>query len=319
MAHGLFLYAENLEGKIVHVDDVPNGLNCGCVCPHCHERLLARHGDINEHGFAHHSDVRKATLEICYNVIMYKLAEQIIQIKKRIHVPSYYGIFPERDITFSKVKINSDYEREDKQPDVIATTTDGKEYLIEFVFNEKVQHKKPIDYKNLTCLEVDLSKQSMETLEEFLLTSSNDKRWINNDDYFNQIERTYQKTNNQQKVVLANECHKCVLYYECPAGTIENNGNIYRLCRQKEYENKLAGMIQKDYSQKELKRIESQIATPPKVISERRSCYNCEYNIHWKNHGGMAYCDPYMSFNHANPIPHTYAEQCPHYSLREDV
>ena len=79
-------------------------------------------------------------------VILYKLAEQIIQTKKRIHAPSYYGIFPEKDIDFVEVKVDSYYERDDKQPDVIATTADGTQYLIEFTFDYKVQHKQAIDY-----------------------------------------------------------------------------------------------------------------------------------------------------------------------------
>ena len=90
---------------MVHVDSVPRGLRCGCTCPNCHEPLLARHGEKNEHGFAHHSDTRGANLNICYMVILYKLAEQIIQTKKRIHAPSYYAIFPEKDIDFVEVKV----------------------------------------------------------------------------------------------------------------------------------------------------------------------------------------------------------------------
>lgn len=168
----VFSWAENSEGKMVHVDTVPRGLQCNCVCPYCHERLMARHGDQREHGFAHHSDNRGANLEICYMVILYKLAEQIVQTHKRIHAPSYYGIFPEKDLEFETVKVDSRYDREDKQPDVIATTKDNKQYLIEFVFDYKVQHKKAIDYKNLNCIEIDLRNQKLETLEKFLLFST---------------------------------------------------------------------------------------------------------------------------------------------------
>ena len=68
----VFSWAEDAQGKMVHVDDVPRGLACGCVCPCCREKLLARHGDIKEHGFAHHSDNRGANLDICYRVVLYK-------------------------------------------------------------------------------------------------------------------------------------------------------------------------------------------------------------------------------------------------------
>lgn len=134
----IFSWAENADGKIVHVDEVPRGLQCGCSCPHCHEKLMARHGDVREHGFAHHSDNRGANLEICYRVTLYKLAEQIVQTKKRIYAPSYYDIFHPKHIEFVSVKIDSSYEREDKQPDVIATTSEGKQFMIEFTFNDKV-------------------------------------------------------------------------------------------------------------------------------------------------------------------------------------
>lgn len=46
-------YALNAEGKLVHVDDVPNGNKCGCICPACNEPLQARKGNKREHHFAH--------------------------------------------------------------------------------------------------------------------------------------------------------------------------------------------------------------------------------------------------------------------------
>ena len=80
----IFSWAENASGVMVHVDEVPQGRKCGCVCPRCHEELLARHGNIREHGFAHCSDKRGANLKICYAVTLYKLAEQIVKDGKRI-------------------------------------------------------------------------------------------------------------------------------------------------------------------------------------------------------------------------------------------
>lgn len=251
----VFSWAENEQGQMVHVDTVPRGLQCGCKCPYCHERLLARHGDVKQHGFAHHSDTRGANLKICYMVTMYKLAEHIIQSMKRVHAPSYYGIFPEKDIEFVDVRIDSRYERADKQPDVIGTTKEGQQYLIEFLFQYKIQHKTAIDYQNMNCLEIDLSNQTLETLETFLLSSSNDRKWVNNEAYFSQIESLYNKAGKMIRVVDESECKHCELacLYKCAAVpnqigmsrflVIENSGHSYRLCKillfqsyQKEYQ-----------------------------------------------------------------------------------
>lgn len=42
---GNFLtYAIDSHGKMVYIEDVPNGLACNCRCPQCHEALIARNG-----------------------------------------------------------------------------------------------------------------------------------------------------------------------------------------------------------------------------------------------------------------------------------
>ena len=239
----VFSWAENSNGEMVHVDSVPRGQQCGCICPCCHENLLARHGDVREHGFAHHSDNRGANLNICYEVTLYKLAEQIIKNKKKIHTSSYYDIFPATDIYFVDVKINSYYNREDKQPDVIAITEDGKQYLIEFTFNSKVQHKEKIDYKNLTCLEIDIANQTLESLESFLLASDKERKWLNNQIYFKGIEEKYRNNGKKIKVVEESICANCKIKYYCCGVkqknsldllVIEHSGKKYRLCKQKE-------------------------------------------------------------------------------------
>lgn len=40
-------------GEIVSIDDVERGLRCGCHCPSCEARLVARKGEENAHNFAH--------------------------------------------------------------------------------------------------------------------------------------------------------------------------------------------------------------------------------------------------------------------------
>lgn len=324
----VFSWAENAEGKMVHVDDVPRGLECGCTCPHCHEQLLARHGKVNTHGFAHHSETRGANLKICYMVIMYKLAEQIIQTKKRIHTPSYYSIYGDQDIEFVDVKIDSRYERYDKQPDVIATTQDGKQYLIEFVFKYKAYHKKAIDYKNLTCLEIDLSNQTLEKLESFLLASSEDRKWLNNEVFFSGIEETFHKVGKNVKVIPESDCSKCEIDSKCcvfKAYTIplviENSGKRYRLCIRDEYEKEIEAKknrlieerkrqaelarreeekreIQEQLRQAELARREEQKQLQEERYRqleqqspEEKTCFNCQNCLNWVNKTDQwAYC-----------------------------
>ncbi len=244
----VFSWAENSQGKMVHVDDVPRGLACGCVCPCCHERLLARHGDVKEHGFAHHSDSRGANLKICYMVSLYKLAEQIIETRKRVHVPSYYGIFPGKDIEFVEAKTDGRFERDDKQPDVMATSRDGKKYIIEFTFDYKVQHRQAVDYKNLNCLEINLSDQTLETVERFLLEDDKDRKWLNNQELFDSIEPRYEKANLCIRVKDEDDCRKCELYGACVgvrsknSGSlvvVENSGKRYRICKPELYEAEL--------------------------------------------------------------------------------
>lgn len=329
----IFSWAENEQGKMVHVDEVSRGLACNCKCPYCHERLLARHGEMKQHGFAHHSDTRGANLKICYMVIMYKLAEQIIQNAKRIHVPSYYGIFPETDIEFVDVRIDGRFEREDKQPDVVATTGEGQQYLIEFLFEQKVQHKAAIDYKNMNCLEIDLAGQKLETLEDFLLCSGDGRKWINNVTYFSQIEFKYCQAGKPVRVVDEAECKQCELegLFQC-AGvrgsnlrsmnrclTIEESGRFYRLCKTELFEMNRQELARK----KEERRVANQMQTAEPEAKGRasggqetyvsaalRTCFQCKLNLQWANCGGFANCGAWKRLNVPQKTPPSCAQTC---------
>lgn len=240
----VFSYAQNEQGEIVHVDSVPKGKHCKCVCPNCKEELIARHGLERQHGFAHHSKKRQANLEICYKVILYKLAEQLIATKKQIFAPSYYGIYKEGIINFDNIEIDNRYERSDKQPDVIATTKENQQYLIEFILDDIVQHNKDIFYHNLSCLEIDLSNQTLESLENFLFSSSENRRWINNEICFNGIEERYQKFDKSIKKKNEEDCNLCKIKHSCCAVKdpksdgfliIKNNGQLFRLCKTNDF------------------------------------------------------------------------------------
>lgn len=316
----VFSWAEDAQGKMVHVDDVPRGLACGCVCPCCYEKLLARHGDVKEHGFAHHSDNRGANLKICYMVILYKLAEQIIQTRKKIHAPSYYGIFKEKDIEFVDVKIDGRYEREDKQPDVIATTKDNQQYIIELTFDYKVQHKQVIDYKSLNCLEINLSNQTLETVEKFLLEENTDRTWINNQAYFDNIETCYRKADKHIIIKDVDECKGCKLYKKCVGVkkgsssllVINNNGKHYRICKPEQYKVAIEDLNNrlKAAEERHKQNVQNREANP--MHPNERTCFMCKRNLEWRNRPdvNIAHCGAYMSIGVPKNTPPDRAKNC---------
>ena len=338
----IFSWAENANGIMVHVDSVPHGLNCGCTCPCCHERLLARHGEIRAHGFAHHSDNRGANLKICYMVIMYKLAEQIIQQEKKIHVPSYYGIFRDKDITFSKVIVDDRYDRIDKQPDVIAITPDGNQYLIEFTFAYKVQHKEKVDYQNLNCIEVDLSSQTLETLRDFILNSNEDKKWLNNQLYFEQIENLYLQHGKLVKVINENDCIRCKLNTNCcgirPKGCqtpiiLENSGGLYRVCKIEEFDRaknqfeereRIESFCEKErqffLDGKRFQHLENEKDTniSTKTDSDSRTCFMCINNLDWRCRDGYAQCGIYKTMKVLKNTDPNSAKTCKGFQIKQD-
>ena len=53
MAVLLIPYGLNDAGKVVHVDDVPRGKDCGLHCPSCAAPLVARKGNVVTHHLAH--------------------------------------------------------------------------------------------------------------------------------------------------------------------------------------------------------------------------------------------------------------------------
>lgn len=73
----LLKYALNYEGKLVHIDDVETGNNCGCICPACKEPLMAKNrGKIKIHHFAHQSG---ADCAAAYETILHLLAKEKVQ------------------------------------------------------------------------------------------------------------------------------------------------------------------------------------------------------------------------------------------------
>ena len=338
----VFSWAENKSGKMVYVDDVPNGVACNCICPYCRENLVARHGTERAHGFAHTSKERGANLKICLKVIVFKLAEQIIKTEKRIYMPSYYGIFKPKSIEFETVEINGDFEREDRQPDIIATTKDNQKYLIEFCFKDYVRHKQEIDLKNLNYLEIDLAGQKIDdrdSLKKFLVNCDRNRRWLNNDTYFNSIERKYKDAGKPIRIVSDDECTRCSLGHCCAVKdknspyrrlTIFQNRKEFYLCRTEEYDRCREENLRRYHDilhnrrkidekntvlssrKSEVKQVllRDHMQSGMNINPIERSCFDCEKNLQWANKDGWANCGCYESLQIPKRINPERAKTC---------
>ena len=180
-------YALNAENELVSIANISvRGMECNCRCPKCNERLVAKlgHGGHQPH-FAHRKD---SDCHGSYMTALHMLAEKIL-IEKRTVMAPQYKIIPSKRLSFCSMESETRSERKDMQPDVVGITEDGSRFHIEIKNTHEVDDNKrnKIIKSNITCLEIDVSKQKLDELEDFLLNSDDEREWINNPIYDNQI------------------------------------------------------------------------------------------------------------------------------------
>ncbi len=96
------LYALDATGALRFVDDVPNGLACGCFCPDpsCGQPLVARNGGvIRIHHFAH----KKGGCSWSVDNLMVRLAAEVLARAGMMAFPalSYHDLDTDKDIELS--------------------------------------------------------------------------------------------------------------------------------------------------------------------------------------------------------------------------
>lgn len=160
-------YALYLEtNQMIGVDNVSNGLSCGCICPHCKEKLVAKNGGHKkEHHFAHYNGADCAGARM---TALHKLTQQILARDKVIMLPDYQGEFyykETKSISFEKIYTEKTYYIGDKQirPDCVGIKYDDKntphELWIEILVTHRVNEEKQnyIRRSSTACIEIDMS------------------------------------------------------------------------------------------------------------------------------------------------------------------
>lgn len=196
----LFQYALR-EGKLVFINEVKNGLECGCVCPQCNEPLVAYNGPNNKRAkhFQHQS---LKDCEGAYETIIHHLTKEVIKSQGFLMVPdvnfdlSEYAWTYQASVVQSTEKvirtkrIQFDSIEVEKsagtfRPD-LKCTINGKVLYIEVAVTHFVDEtKKGKIYKDGNpVLEIDLSKEerilTQEQLADVLSKATDKMTWINN-------------------------------------------------------------------------------------------------------------------------------------------
>lgn len=201
--------------NLVHVDNVKQGLECGCVCPNCGSKLIAKQGKINKHHFAHES--KECDISVAQETALHYLAKEILSKSKKIILPkviiedkfAFYDRHTYDNILFSNYNIINDinlfhklekYQHtnkiidniiiekylEDIKPDILLEI-EGKKLIIEIAVTHFIDRNKKQKIFNLDIptIEIDLSSYKDKIndldryeLEKILIKQTKHKNWI---------------------------------------------------------------------------------------------------------------------------------------------
>lgn len=192
-------YALDKEGKLVHIDDVPNGYECGCFCPHCKNPLCAKNGGkIKTHHFAHLSGADcKSAVESALHI----MAKEVLSKYKKIMLPPipYKQTAQCLELTRIEPEKTSDCGL---RPDCECYYGEESEkrIWIEFKRTHAVDQKKKgkIISAKIDCVEIDLNscEQDPDKVKQFLIEESTNRIWIYNKEhkYSDPEERKHNQT-----------------------------------------------------------------------------------------------------------------------------
>ena len=174
-------YALNKDGDLVHIDSVPNGNDCACICPHCKSDLCAKNAGSESkkvHHFAHVSGVD------CVGAVesaLHKMAKDVMKETLCLQLPDRLdGSYGEL-LKFDRVEVEF-YDKDTRlRPDCIGYYGD-KVIWVEFKRTHAVDAKKKgkIISAKIDCVELDLNvcELNPEAVRNFIMNERKNRIWI---------------------------------------------------------------------------------------------------------------------------------------------
>ena len=178
------------DDKIVTIDEVERGLDCGCVCIHCHARLKARKGDEREHHFAHHDGQgTMACYENAFRVATREafLKTGVIQLPIDRINEEHEVIHDVFSFQYNSVKIIDSVKKSGKGLEILVELMNEKGVLLDVLISTRDNSGEDIEKKsfreNISRIRINLTNFQALTFDEFRRFLANDtlsKEWIYN-------------------------------------------------------------------------------------------------------------------------------------------
>jgi hypothetical protein len=91
-------FGKKADDRLYDVDEVENGRACDCHCPYCGVLLVAKHGDVNRHHFAHYG---APSCEYGFEAGVRLAVKEVLDRRRQIRLPAVVMDFGEnlRDVT----------------------------------------------------------------------------------------------------------------------------------------------------------------------------------------------------------------------------
>lgn len=169
----LLAYAvEKDTAKIVHIDEVPNGIKCNCICKECNDELVAKNrGKIQQHHFAHKNMTESRS---CLMTQLHLAAQYYFLALKEFSIPKVEFQYKDENfkISSSTVAILStqmEVQIDKYIADILIDTDVGK-FIIEICVTHKCEEDKISFYKEnkVNTLEYTFNNHDHFDTEEWL-------------------------------------------------------------------------------------------------------------------------------------------------------
>jgi hypothetical protein len=190
----MIVFAQDVRGGLIHVDAAQRGKACNCRCLACDEALIARHGDIKAHSFAHASGTQ---CQFAVDAVLSRLAQELIAAAGVFVSPPLLvrascsgplgSIKRVETIAARRLRVESVLvdRRVHKQRPSVVMMVGGHELLLELTYGHRLDAYKrgAIEQLGMAAIEMHVGEGMFDTVEQFgrqLLEDVSHKTWVFN-------------------------------------------------------------------------------------------------------------------------------------------